>query len=163
MQSKRRALEGEVLLDDRQERRLRRFRWERLLFAVAAVSVVAGMIGLYFSPLLRVQNIEVTGASVVSAEEVLDLLSLEDGSMLWLDTDDIAQRVSSLPMVLKTSVERDWPQTIRIDITERYPWGYWRSGDDLYVIDSEGDPADHNEADAIAILLWSEDNGSTLL
>lgn len=138
MRSKRRVLEGEVLLDDRREQRLKRFRWGRLLFAVAVVSVIAGMIGLYFSPLLRVQNVKVGGTSVVSVAAVLDLVSLDHDSMLRVDTNDIAQRVDSLPMVLKTSVERDWPQTIRIVITERSPWGYWRSGDDLYVIDGEG-------------------------
>ena len=73
MRSKRPVLEGEVLLDDRSERRLERFRWGRLLFVVALVSVVAGMIGLYFSPFLRVQTVEVTGTSVVSIEEVLGL------------------------------------------------------------------------------------------
>ena len=157
MRSKRRVLEGEVLLDERRERRLERFRWGRLLFAVAVVSVIAGMIGLYFSPLLRVQNIEVTGTTVVSAEEVLNLVSLDHDSMLRVDTNDIAQRVDSLPMVLKTSVERDWPQTIHIDVTERSPWGYWMSGDNLYVIDSEGYVLTGVQADDEAITIHATD------
>ena len=138
MRSKRRVLEGEMLVDDRYERRRGGFRWGRLLFVVATMSVIAGMIGLYFSPLLRVQNIEVTGTNVVSTEEVLDLISLDGDSMLRVDTNEIVTRVNGLPMVLKTSVERDWPQSIRIEVTERSPWGYWVSGDHMYVIDSEG-------------------------
>jgi cell division protein FtsQ len=58
--------------------------------------------------------------------------------MLRVDTADIVASVNALPMVLRASVERDWPQTVRIDITERSPWGFWKSGDNLYVIDSEG-------------------------
>lgn len=138
MRSKKRTLKGEVLLNDRQEQRLRRFRWGRLLFAVAVVSLVSGSIGLYFSPLLRVQDVDVTGANVVPVQEVLDLVDLESDSMLRVDTAEIAASVNALPMVLRASVERDWPQTIRIDITERSPWGFWKSGDNLYVIDGEG-------------------------
>lgn len=138
MPSKKRTLQGEVLLNDRQEKRLRRFRWGRLLFAVVVVSLVSGSMGLYFSPLLRVQEVEVTGANVVSVQEVIDLVDLESDSMLRVDTADIVASVSALPMVLRASVEREWPQKIRIDITERSPWGFWKSGDNLYVIDSEG-------------------------
>ncbi|MCH8814869.1 MAG: FtsQ-type POTRA domain-containing protein [Chloroflexi bacterium] len=138
MRSKKRTLQGEVLLNDQQEQRLRRFRWGRLLFAVAVVSLFAGSIGLYFSPLLRVQNVEVTGANVISVQDVLDLVDLESDSMLRVDTGEIVESVSALPMVLRVSVERDWPQTIRILITERSPWGFWKSGDNLHVIDSKG-------------------------
>jgi cell division protein FtsQ len=106
--------------------------------ALGVVAVVAGTIGLYFSPVLRVQNIDVTGTSVLSAENVLDVVSIEDDSMLQIDTSDIAERVNALPMVLKTEVRRSWPQTVRIEVTERTPWGYWMSGESIYVIDGEG-------------------------
>ena len=138
MPSKKRALKGEVLLNDRQEKRARRFRWGRLLFAVLVVSLVSGLIGLYFSPLLRVQEVEVTGASAVSVQEVIDLVDLESDSMLRVDTAAIIASVNALPMVLTTNVERDWPQAVRIEITERSPWGFWKSGENVYVIDSEG-------------------------
>lgn len=138
MRSKKRTLQGEVLLNDRQAKRLRRFRWGRLLLAIAFISLVSGLIGLYFSPLLRVQSIEVVGTNVVSAEDVLDVADLESDSMLRIDTANIAASIQALPMVLRASVEREWPQTIRIRITERAPWGFWKSGDNLHVIDSEG-------------------------
>src|SRR5207244_1155787 len=35
-------------------------------------------------------------------------------------------------------IERRWPQKIRIQITERTPWGVWLANGERYVIDSEG-------------------------
>lgn len=142
MRSKRRSVKGEVLLEGEQQRRhearQRRIRWWRIGAVLAVVSVFAGLIALYFSPLLRVQNVEVAGASTVSAEEVAALLDVEGDSMLRVNTTKIVERLSELPMVYRASVERAWPQTVRIKITERSPWGYWKSGDNIYSIDLDG-------------------------
>lgn len=143
MRSKRkRAVQGQVILDAEQERRyrsrMRRVLWWRIGAVMIAVATVAGVIGLYFSPAVRVQNVEVTGAQTVDAQEVLSMLDLEGDSMLRVDAAGIARRVETLPMVYTASVERAWPQTVRIRITERSPWGYWKSGGTLYAIDQEG-------------------------
>lgn len=143
MRSRRRpALRGEMLLDaqqeKRQETRRRRIRWWRTGITVITVSALAGLIALYLSPALRVQNVEVSGAGVVSEQDVLDLVDLDGESMLQVDTSELAERIKTLPMVYDVSVERAWPQTVRIQISERSAWGYWKSGDNLYAIDIEG-------------------------
>lgn len=140
--SRRHVLRGEMLLDDqqeeRQETRMRRIRWWRIGVVVVALSLLAGFIGLYFSPAMRVQNIEVSGADVVAQQDVLDMLDVKGDSMLRVDTNEIAERIKTLPMVNDVSVERAWPQTVRITISERVAWGYWKSGANLYPIDVEG-------------------------
>ena len=143
MRSKRRhVLHGEMLLDreqeERQESRLRRIRWWRIGAVILTLGVLAGMIALYFSSALRVQDVEVSGNGVVSTEDVLELVDVEGDSMLRVNTDAIAERVMALPMVNEVKVDRDWPQTVRINISERVAWGYWKSGPDLYAIDVEG-------------------------
>lgn len=143
MKSRRRhVLHGEMLLDAEQtakrDRRERRIRWWRIGVAFGFAGLVAGMIGLYLSPVLRVDQVEVSGNSVVSAEEVLEMLDLEGDSMLQVDTAAIERQVSALPMVYRVSADRQFPGTVKIEITERSPWGYWKAAGGVYPIDVEG-------------------------
>lgn len=142
MKSRRRTIQGEVLLDgeraERRDRRERRIRWRRIGSGFAAIALIAGLIGLYFSPLLRVDEVQVSGTTVVNQEDVLDLIDLEGDSMLQVDTAAIERSVLSLPMVYKASVERKWPGTVTIEITERSAWGYWQTAGNVYPIDIEG-------------------------
>jgi cell division protein FtsQ len=133
-----RPIKGEVLMDEKTARRVRLIRWRRLIIGVAAVSVVAAAMTLYLSPLLRVQDLEVSGATAVSTDEVLSLARIEGQSMLNTNLAAAERRVESIPMVQDAHLERRWPQTVRIEITERKPWALWKIGDAHYVIDAEG-------------------------
>jgi cell division protein FtsQ len=133
-----RPIVGEVLMDEKTARRVRYTRWRRLIIAVFAVATVAGAITLYLSPLLRVQEVEVVGATSVSSNEVLSLARIEGESMFRLDLAASERRVESIPTVQSVRFERRWPHTIRIIVTERAPWALWEIGADRYVIDTEG-------------------------
>jgi cell division protein FtsQ len=170
-----RPIEGEVLMDEKTARRVRHTRWRRLLTGLAIGLVICGSIGVYASPLLRVQDIEVSGATAVSKDEVLSLARLDGDSMLKIDFAAAERRVESIPMVQSARLERRWPQTVRITINERVPWAFWQIGTDRYVIDNEGvvlpgsaplqngptifdasgpprlSPGDHVDADAVAL------------
>jgi cell division protein FtsQ len=139
---RRHVLRGEMLMDARQEQRhetrRRRIRWWRIGITLVTITTLAGLIALYLSPALRVQNVEVSGTEVVSEQDVLDLLDLEGDSLLHVDTGEIAERIRTLSMVSDVSVEKAWPQTVRIQISERSAWGYWKSGENIYPIDSDG-------------------------
>lgn len=134
----RRPLRGRVLMDERTDRRLRRVRWRRVGMTVAVLAVLAALVGLYESPALRVQRVVVEGVSVTDAGRVRELAAFERDSMLHLDVAGAERRIRYLPMVAAVHISRHWPQTVRIEISERVPWGYWQSGDSLYPIDVEG-------------------------
>ena len=136
--SGRRAIRGEMVLDEGTARRLRRARLRRVLMAMAVVASLAGLVVLYLSPALRVHDVQVVGALQVDAARVKELASLNGDSMLHPDLANAEQQIGYLPLVKAVSIERHWPQTIRIVVTERSPWGYWQVGDTNYVIDSEG-------------------------
>ncbi len=136
--SARRPLRGHILMDERAERRLRRIRWRRVGLTLIALLLATGLIALYRSPALRVQHVQVTGASVTDANQIRELAGLEGKSMLRLGLDGAEQRIRYLPMVADVKIARRWPQTIRITVTERTPWGYWQSGDKVYAIDADG-------------------------
>jgi cell division protein FtsQ len=58
--------------------------------------------------------------------------------MFRLDTATVQRRLGLLPLIQTVSVEREWPNTVVIKVTERTPWGHWKVGNDIYVIDAEG-------------------------
>ncbi len=125
-------------MDDRTQRRLRRIRWRRIGVALGIIALAAGAIALYLSPLLRVQQVEVAGTTNVSAAQVAELAGLSGHSMFNLPNDEAEARIEALPLVRSVSIDRNWPNTVRIQVTERLPWGYWRIGDKTYVVDVEG-------------------------
>jgi len=136
--ARRPAITGEILLDEATARRLRRRRLRRALTAAAGLAVVAALIALYLSPALRVHDVEVVGATQVDPAKVRELASMEGDSMFHVDFASAEHQISYLPLVRDVKIERHWPRTIRIVVSERQPWGYWQTGDVKYVIDAEG-------------------------
>ena len=136
--ARRRALQGYVLPREGEDERLPRQRWRRILLSLAAVAGLAGLLALYFSPLLRVQEVQVIGATTVDPQAVRELADLEGNSMFHPPLAEAEKRIVALPQVKAVKTERRWPQGIRIEVVERQAWGYWQVGDKVYVVDSEG-------------------------
>ena len=133
-----RALRGEIVVDEATARRVRRARLRRVLSGVAALGAIVALIALYLSPAVRVDGIEVVGAAQVDPAKVRELAALDSDSMLHLNTSGAEEQIRLLPLVNDVRIERHWPQTVRIIVSERQPWGYWQVADTRYVIDSEG-------------------------
>ena len=133
----RRPLQGRVLRDERTEKRLRRTRWRRIGIALGVLALLISALALYRSPLLRVQEVQVVGAIHIDPQQVADLASVQGASMLNPPLGRIESRIAALPLVKSVQAQRRWPNTVRIEVTERTPWGYWTIGDTPYVIDAE--------------------------
>lgn len=135
---KAKTVRGEVLMDDRTRRRLSHIRWRRIGAALAIAGAVAGIVALYLSPALRVNEIEVGGATTVSAEEIEAVAGLNGASLLTADLGAAESRIEELPMVKDAAISRAWPQGLRIAIVERTPWAVWQAGSRAYTVDDEG-------------------------
>jgi cell division protein FtsQ len=100
-------------MDKETAHRVHLARWRRFVTAFLIISIICAAVGLYTSPLLRVQRLEVVGATAVSADEVGSLARLDGDSMMRLDFASAAERVETIPMVQSARLERRWPQTVR--------------------------------------------------
>lgn len=103
-------------------RREARLRLARRLGVVAALLALVGgaLWVLYGSTLLVARSVRVTGNSLVSVEEVLAAASVPLGTpLVGLDAEGIATRVGEVPAVQRAAVERVWPSTVAIAVTER--------------------------------------------
>ena len=115
-----------------------RFRGMVALAVLGVTGILGGGIALYRSDALRVRVIDVGGVQVADAQAVADASKVAGSSMLTLDLTGSARAVEQLPAVKSATVTRDWPQGIRIEITEYQAWGYWQAGSERLVIDETG-------------------------
>jgi cell division septal protein FtsQ len=132
-----RPLRGHVLLREDEEPGGPRF-WRRLLMLLLVAGLIGGGVALYFSPVLRVQEVQITGAQTLDAHSLAELADLESASMFTVPLDDAQKRLAALPMIKSVKAERHWPHTIRLIVEERQPWAYWYTQKDEYVVDADG-------------------------
>jgi cell division protein FtsQ len=133
-----RPLRGEVLMDDETRRKVRRRRLQRVSAACATICVIGALVGLYFSPVFRVNDVTVTGTTTLDANVIREAADLEDESMLTVDFAEAERKIEAMPLVASVTFERHLPNSVEIKVTERAPWGVWTVKDTQYLIDAEG-------------------------
>ncbi|MCU4183683.1 FtsQ-type POTRA domain-containing protein [Acidiferrimicrobium sp. IK] len=86
-----------------------------------AVGVVAAALGVVHTPLLKVRHVRVAGAgAAVPAGVVLHAAGLDHQAlMVDVSTSSDTRRLESLPLVAIATVTRQWPGTVRINLTTR--------------------------------------------
>ncbi|MEU9124726.1 FtsQ-type POTRA domain-containing protein [Streptomyces sp. NPDC048506] len=130
----------------------RRFRWVRGplrapglrgLIIITVLAVLLGGFGvwaLYGSNWLRVERVQATGTDVLTPHEVVSAAHAPlHAPLVSVDTDALARRLKSRLSRIKTvDVERSWPHTIGLKVTERTPELVMREGGKFVEVDVEG-------------------------
>jgi cell division protein FtsQ len=102
------------------------------------LSVALGLV-LYFTPLMSARSVEVRGTEAVSREEVLGAAAVPVGTpLLQIDTDAVADRVAGIRRVATARVQRGYPSTLRIIVTERIPLVVKDFPDGPHLFDRDG-------------------------
>ena len=133
-----RLVRGEMLLDEEARRRINQAHFRRTETVIAILSTLGVLVGIYLSPLLRVQHVEVQGTVNLQTAEIEELVGGGGDSMFSVDVDTARQRIEEKVLVKSASIERDWPNTLKVTIAERIPWAAWKIGESTYIIDAEG-------------------------
>ncbi|HEV8627814.1 MAG TPA: FtsQ-type POTRA domain-containing protein [Acidimicrobiia bacterium] len=117
----RRGLGATRSLRDRLRRSMPQTLGGRLLLAVAAIALFTGATWTTTrSALLDVDRVEVSGTSVVTAAEAATGAGLHRGQpMVSVNTAAAERHLRGLPWVDTAVVERAFPNTVRIHLTER--------------------------------------------
>ncbi|WP_436787296.1 cell division protein FtsQ/DivIB [Yinghuangia sp. YIM S10712] len=91
-----------------------------LVVAVVLVLIAGAWATVTYSPLLDARSVSVRGTQVLTAAQVNDVAKVPVGTPLArVDLGAIEQRVAAIPRVASVTVSRDWPHTVRIQVTER--------------------------------------------
>ena len=135
-----------------QESTLRRlkgnFRTFRCFFVVFAgfyfvVMLGAGLSRLYYkvisAPLLKLEEIEITGLKKLDRLDILDAMGLKKGQCtLNISPERVARRLRKLPAVREASLSVELPGRIVVNIVEREPAAIVKCGDQNIQMDLDG-------------------------
>ena len=110
---------------------------------LAALTSVFALFGygafwIYTSPIFKISDVEVTGNSRVSTPTIVNASGVVGQSMFNADLSRVQRELYALPLIFHVSIERNWPNTIRIVVDERQAWGTWFQDAVEYTIDREG-------------------------
>ncbi|HYO31849.1 MAG TPA: FtsQ-type POTRA domain-containing protein [Nocardioidaceae bacterium] len=108
--------------------------------ALALVLVTLAAWIVYFSTWLAADEISVSGADTISADDVRAVAAVSMGTPLArLDIERIQQRVAEIPEVREVDVRRKWPHTVAIAIIEREPVAALRREGIWWSVDKDGE------------------------
>ena len=109
--------------------------------AALAVAMTAGRF-LFYSPSLQLtepSQIEVAGNQYVSRDSVVALFSPDrNRSLLRIPLDERRAQIERISWVGSARVQRILPGHIRVEIAERTPVAFLRTGSELALIDAQG-------------------------
>ncbi|MEU5210715.1 FtsQ-type POTRA domain-containing protein [Streptomyces sp. NPDC020742] len=134
------------------EQRGRRFRWVRTplrapsrrgLIIITAVVTLLGAFGVwafYGSDWLRLERVTARGTDVLTRREVVAAAHAPMNTPLAsVDTDALARRLRDrLPRIKSVDIERSWPHTLGLKVTERTPRLLLQEGGKYVEVDADG-------------------------
>ncbi len=132
---------------------LPRPRWRLLISLLAALALLIGAVVVLNSPLLEIRTVTVRGTAHLTPEAVAQLSGLRGENLLVADLDAARQRLLALPLVKAVAISREWPNRVRVVVTERTPWARWEAEGQVYAIDDAGVVLDGLDAPAGGIVV----------
>lgn len=109
------------------------------LIWLVAVVVIALWWSLYQSRWFITETITIQGVSRLTVEQVGAVAGAPlNEPLISQDVAGIAERLNALPEIKSTLVERGWPKTLLITVTERIPIAVAATAGGFNLIDDEG-------------------------
>jgi cell division protein FtsQ len=121
----------------RREEGRRRLRFVAIALAVVVALGVAGAV--VASPFLDVDRVVVKGNTRMLGADIEAASQIHRGdAMVWLDSGAAVTRIDALPWIRGAHVEREWPGTVKITVTERTAVGWVDTGSGPALVDGTG-------------------------
>ena len=99
-----------------------RIAFKRAVWLLGVMTVVGIGIWVAHSPYLTVERVVISGQTSSSALQHIEDAGVRQGvPMITIDEDALRQAVLSDPWVAAVEISREWPDTVRIEVSERYP------------------------------------------
>ena len=117
-----------------------RGRKRKALTVLVTLGVIATLIwAAFWSPLLRVRDVKLTGARHTTAAEIAAVADLgAEDNLLLLSADEVVAAAKRLPWVADAEVERRLPGTVKVKVVERKPALVVSLGLARWTIDARG-------------------------
>ncbi|WP_309085290.1 cell division protein FtsQ/DivIB [Chelativorans sp.] len=100
----------------------------------AVVQAVTSRVGF------AINHVEVTGNTETSEIDVLQQIGLDGWtSMVGFDVRQARERIVELPWVESATVRKVYPATLAIEMVEKKPFALWQQGNQVAIIEEDGD------------------------
>lgn len=113
----------------------------KVLLWTTGISIVVVGLGLvlYFTPIMSVRSIVITGLGAVTQQDVEQAAAVQPGTpLLQVNTDAVAERVATIRRIASARVQREYPSTLRITVVERIPLVVKDYPDGPHLFDRDG-------------------------
>lgn len=112
----------------------------RLVFYLSIFFVLILIIVYLQSPLSQVKTINIQNNSFVADNEIIELAGLKSNSSIWsLDFPEMESNVVRHPVIEGVTIERQLPNTVEIDVTEKRVVSYLKNGSTYNPVLENGD------------------------
>jgi cell division septal protein FtsQ len=126
----------------RRGRRQRRFRILPTIVLTVVILLLPAGVYAYgrYAGAFKVNDVVLTGAKRVPAKKALAMLTTRyrGRNLFTISTGDIRSQLQAYPYFRAAKVDRDFPDTLRVSITEYQPAAYLLTGDGWYVVTTDG-------------------------
>lgn len=136
----------------------------RIASAVLLLGALVGMIYAFTNARFTVQAVEVRGAEVLNAAEVVELADAQGQSIWYIDSNAVVEKLKTSAYIEQASASIALPGTLYLNIIERRPELRWSSAGQHFLVDSTGRVLGTAEASAsITNTLVIEDQSARAL
>lgn len=137
----------------------------------AAASIALGVFALlgtfgywaWTSPFFEVSNVKVEGNDRITAAEIANRSDLLGERIFTADLGEAQRALYALPLISNVTIEREWPDTVRVTVVERRAWGIWQQDLVNYTIDRDGVVIGTTSPGTGAAVIVSDEHGALAL
>ncbi|WP_281975616.1 cell division protein FtsQ/DivIB [Halobacillus litoralis] len=115
----------------------------RLILYLTILFILIATVVYLQSPLSNVRNISVEGQYHVSEEEIIELAGITTDTNYWkVDEEELKNQIESHKEITFVSVDRSFPNTVKIEVEESERIGYVQQDGGFYAILEDGSKLD---------------------
>ena len=129
--------DGQTLIEIRREKRRRKKTRKKILVSVMLILMIC--IGLLFTPLFNLKEIEISGNEKVVTEDIIKASSFILGENIFkFKLNKAGEGIAAIPYINSIEIRRKLPGKMEISVTECIPLAYIKSADGMVVVDKDG-------------------------
>lgn len=114
------------------------FLWRILgFFGIVAILVLGSGFALSSSA-FRVEQVHVVGTHNDALEQQIQQMGIQGQNIFLINIAALTARIDNIPMVASASLQKQWPNSLQVTVTERVPILLWQTSNGTFAVDKQG-------------------------
>ena len=116
----------------------RGFWWKLIGFFTILALLIVGTTFVLTGSTFRIEHLSIVGTHNLLLVHTIQQLGIQGQNIFLVNVATLTDRVDALPMVANVNVEKQWPNQMVVNVTERTPVMLWQTRQGTYSVDTEG-------------------------